>query len=342
MPKRANGALLVVLSAALIGAAPSHAPNPAPTTLLREAIEAPKRLSYVGEIQVLRFGSQKSAASVYRIEHRSPDLTRRWYLAPQSYYGDSVISRGETTYSIDVKRNRVVVAQDDAIDDQVAEDDNFAVLNSNYNASFAPDDNVEGRRVHVILLTNKYTGQITMRIKTDAQTNLVLEKEIYAANGALSMQERFEQIRYANAIPTAIFDVPKGMQRVDGPSRGLPSSDLQHVMAAAGFPAHGPKYLPEGFIPVEGDVIDIKGVRTLHLLYSDGVRTVSLFQHQGTADVGFENFHATSTKVEDHDARYTEDGATMLLAWSESGLHFTLVGELSLAELEKIAASVVP
>jgi negative regulator of sigma E activity len=216
------------------------------------------------------------------------------------------------------------------------------VLNANYNATFAPDETVEGHRVHVVLLTNKYTGQMTMRIKTDAQTNLVLEKEIYAANGALSTQERFQQIRYANSIPSAIFDVPSGMQRVDGPSRGLPSSDLQHVVAAAGFAAHGPKYLPEGFTPAEGDVIDIKGVRTLHLLYSDGIRTVSLFQNQGSSDIGFDNFHATNTKVEDHDAKYTEDGATTLLAWSESGLHFTLVGELSLSELEKIATSVVP
>ncbi len=341
MQKCASGAL-VPLAAALIAAAPVHAPSASATVLLRAAIEAPKTLSYVGEVQVLRFGTQKTAAAVYRIEHRAPDLTRRWYLAPQSYYGDSVISRGETTYSIDVKRNKVVVAQDDAIDDQVAEDDNFAVLNSNYNATFAPDDTVEGRRVHVVLLTNKYTGQITMRIKTDAQTNLVLEKEIYAANGALSTQERFENIRYVQQIPSGMFEVPKGMQHVDGPSRGLPSSDLEHVIAAAGFSAHGPKYLPEGFTPVEGDVIDIKGVRTLHLLYSDGVRTVSLFQNQGAADIGFENFRATNTKVEDRDAKYTEDGSTTLLAWSESGLHFTLVGELSLPELEKIAASVVP
>ncbi len=342
MRKRANRALSVLTAAALIGAAPSHVPALAPTELLRSAIAAPKHLSYAGEVQVLRFGSQKSAATIFRIEHRAPDLTRRWYLAPQNYYGDSVISRGETTYSIDVKRSRVVVAEDDAIDDQVAEDDNFAVLNANYNASFAPDDDVDGRRVRVVSLTNKYTGQMTMRIKIDAKTNLVLEKEIFAANGAILSQERFESIRYVNQIPTGIFDVPKGMQRIDGPSRGLPSSDLQHVMAAAGFAAHGPKYLPEGFTPVEGDVIDIKGVRTLHLLYSDGVRTVSLFQNQGSSDIGFDNFHAVGTKVQSHDAKYTEDGSTMLLAWSESGLHFTLVGELSLSELEKIAASVVP
>jgi outer membrane lipoprotein-sorting protein len=293
-------------------------------------------------VQILRFGTQKSEAAIYRIEHRAPNLTRRWYIAPQSLYGDSVISRGETTYSIDVKRDRVVVAQDDAIDDQVAEDDNFAVLSSNYHASFAPDETFDGRPVRVVLLTNKYTGQTTMRLRIDAKTYLVLEKQTYAANGALASEVRFEQLRYSTQIPAGIFAVPNGMRVVNGPSRELPSSDLQHVVAAAGFAAHGPKYLPEGFTPVEGDVVDIKGVRTLHLLYSDGIRTVSLFQNQGAADIGFQSLHASATKVQDHDAKYVEDGATTLLAWSESGLHFTLVGELSLAELEKIATSVVP
>jgi negative regulator of sigma E activity len=310
--------------------------------VLHDAIDAPHRLSYTGEVQTLHFGSQKSEAAIFRIEHRAPNLTRRWYLAPQSLYGDSVISRGEVTYSIDVKRDRVVVAEDDAIDDQVAEDDNFAVLASNYKASFAPDETFDGQRVHVVMLTNKYTGQTTMRLRIDARTDLVLEKQIYAANGALSTQERFEDIHYSNHIPTGIFEVPKGMQVVNGPSRGLPSNDLQHVVATAGFAAQGPKYLPEGFQPVEGDVVDIKGVRTLHLLYSDGIRTVSLFQNHGNADVGFDNYKATLTKVENHEAKYVEDGSTVLLAWSESGLHFTLVGELALPELEKIAASVIP
>jgi len=46
--------------------------------------------------------------------------------------------------------------------------------------------------------------------------------------------------------------------------------------------------------------------------------------------------------LENHTAQYVEQGPTTLLAWSEHGLHFALVGELSRTELIKIAASVVP
>lgn len=313
-----------------------------PANVLHDAMTAPSHLSYVGEVEVLRFGAQKSVAAIYRIEHRAPNLTRRWYLAPQGVYGDSIISRGDTTYSIDVKRDRVVVAEDDAIDDQVAEDDNFTVLSSNYKSKFAPDETFLGRPVRVIVLTNKYTGETTLRARIDAATGLVLEKEQYAANGSLLAETRFLQLRYVDAIPTGVFEVPKGLTRVNGPARSLPSSDLAHVIANAGFHAMGPKYLPEGFVPVEGDIIEIKGVRTLHLLYSDGIRTVSLFQNERATAVDFSHYRASTVTIENHDAQYVEEGPTTLVAWAESGLHFTLVGELSLRELEAIAASVVP
>ncbi len=64
-----------------------------------------------------------------------------------------------------------------------------------------------------------------------------------------------------------------GLTQVAGPKRGVPSEAIDSLVAQAGFAAHNPKFLPLGFSPVEGSVETIQGVRTLHLLYSDGVRT---------------------------------------------------------------------
>ncbi len=347
MPRaRLRGILAALVSAVAVAwAAPATAATPAipADQLLRRAMTAPRHVSYVGEVQVVRFGAMKSEASIFRIEHLAPNLTRRWYLAPQSLYGDSVISRGETTYSIDVKRDRVLVARDDSIDDQVAEDDNFSVLMANYTAQYAPDETFEGLPVHVVLLNNKYTGETTMRVRIDAKTDLVVGKELYGSNGALVAQTRFQELRYGTNIPKAIFDVPKHLTRITGPTRALPSIDLQAVIKEAGFKALGPKYLPEGFTPVEGDVTELQGnVRTLHLLYSDGIRTVSLFQNAKDAAIDLSRYHVNVTNVEHHRAQYVTDGPTTLLTWSEDHLHFALVGDLTLPELEKIAASVVP
>jgi negative regulator of sigma E activity len=309
--------------------------------LLREAMSAPNLISYVGEVQMLRFGTNKSEAAVFRIEHKAPDLTHRWYLAPEDLYGDSIISRDDSTYSIDVKRSRIVVTHDDLIDDQVAEDDNFTLLNQNYRATYSPENGVvAGQKVDTIVLYNNYTGLLTTRIYIDAKTKLVLERELYAPNGSLVSQMRFEALRYTNAIPAALFEVPKNYPMVVGVSHSVPKSDLATAMRDAGFDALGPQYLPEGFTPVGGAVTTVKGVRTLHLLYSDGVRTISLFENKNNAAIDLSRFKVNDTRIEETPAKYVEDGPTTLLAWSDNGLHFALVGDTSLLELQRIGASV--
>jgi anti-sigma factor RsiW len=47
-----------------------------------------------------------------------------------------------------------------------------------------------------------------------------------------------------------------------------------------------------------------------------------------------------NTKVKSGTAQYVEDGSTTLLTWSSGARHFALVGELSRAELVRIASSV--
>jgi len=277
---------------------------------------------------------------LFRVEHLAPDKTRRWYLAPESLYGDSIISRGTMEYDVDVHRNRVVVARNDALDDQVALDDNFGLLLHNYNAVMAPDTSVAGRRAYQVLLVNKYTGETVIRLAVDAQTKLVLERDRFGSTGTVTGQMRFEQVRFTSAIPEQTFEIPSGMKQIRGQDESLPSNDLRAVVKAAGFRALGPKYLPEGFVPMAGEVNDVKGVRTLHLLYSDGLRTVSLFENARGAAVDMSRYTAHATKIRSHDAQYVRDGSTTLLAWTDGNLHFALVGELTLAELVRIGSSV--
>jgi outer membrane lipoprotein-sorting protein len=309
--------------------------------LLRDAVAAYSKYSYTGQVQNVDYGTNRADAVLFRIEHRAPDSTRRWYLAPESLYGDSIISKGDTSYDVDQKRKRIIVVTDDALDDQVAEDDNFGLLLHNYRAVMGPDDNVAGRRVLSVLLVNKYTGETVMRIAMDAATKLVLQKDRYSPTGSVSHSMRFEEITFTNAIPQQLFSVPSsGYRRVTGASHGLPSNDVQAAVRTAGFKALGPKYLPEGFLPIAGDVSEIKGVRTLHLMYSDGLRTISLFQNARGAAVDMSSYNVHQTKVGSHAGQYVVDGSTTLLAWAANNLHFALVGEMSRDELLRIASSV--
>lgn len=313
--------------------------------LLRASIEAPQHLSYAGQLENVQFGSSKSEATIYSIEHKAPDLTRRTYIAPQALYGDWIVTRGTQSYTVDVKKHRVIVANNAILEDQIALDDNFGLLTANYRAVLGPSETIAGRSALVLLLMNRYTGQMTMRLWIDKETHLVLERVNYAANGSVTHHMRFDQIRYTRDLPGAMFSQPNlaGFAVSRGLDHGSLSNNISSVVQTAGFTARAPRYLPEGFSPVAGDVSDIKGVRTLHLLYSDGIRTISLFENARGAAADLSHFKIQSAKVSNHDAQYVEDGPTRLLTWTEeSGLHYALVGELSQKEMARIASSVEP
>jgi negative regulator of sigma E activity len=336
------------LLAGMVGAAAIAllAPRPAaaatsPEQLLRAAVTAYAKYSFVGKVQNTDFGLNRATAELFRIEHRAPDQTRRWYLAPEAFYGDSIVSRGDVSYDVDVHHKRVMVVRDDALDDQVALDDNFALLLRNYKAEFGPEDQIAGRRATDVLLVNRYTGQTVMRVSIDTQTDIVLQREKYSGSGSVSHEMRFEQIHYTGSIPAALFDVPP-YPRVDGPSHGLPSNDTRAIERSAGFKTHTPKYLPEGFLPVAGDISVVKGVRTLHMLYSDGLRTVSLFENDLGAAVDLSRYTVHTMDIGSRVAQYVEDGPTTLMSWGKGSMHFALVGELSRKELKDVAASIDP
>jgi len=311
--------------------------------LLRESISAPRLVSYVGQFETVRFSSNRADATIVRVEHRAPSLTRRWYLAPEALYGDYTITRGIATYEFDTKNSRLTVWQNPALDDQIATSGNFDRVAQNYRAVVDGDETVADRPTISIVLVNKYTGERAMRVWIDRDTHLVLKKEEYHANGSVASQTRFEELRYTQSIPDDIFSTaaPAGYEHLAGPNAGVPSADIDQAIKAAGFSPIEPKDLPQGFSLIGADATTVGGVRTLHFLYSDGLRSISLFENPtGSADFG--NLRPKTIWFEGHDAQYVEDGPTTLLTWKEHGLYFALVGDLLRPELVEIAISVVP
>jgi len=312
--------------------------------LLRACILAPQSVSYVGQLETLRFGTNRAEATIVRLEHLAPDMTRRWYLAPEALYGDYTITRGISTYQFDTRHARVVTSHNPALENQLAASDSLGLITQNYRAVLGSDETVAGRKTDSVLLVNKYTGERAVRVWIDERTNLVLKKEQYRANGSVVAESRFEELRYTASIPRDIFatTVPAGFTRVAGRDYASPKTDVSRVVKDAGFKSVIPKYLPEGFTLVSADTSTVDGVKTLHFLYSDGLRDLSLFENALGAAADFGKLKPQAVSFEGHDAQYVEDGPTTLLTWEEHDLHFALVSDLVLRDLVDIAISVVP
>ncbi|HEY0393847.1 MAG TPA: sigma-E factor regulatory protein RseB domain-containing protein [Candidatus Elarobacter sp.] len=325
----------------------ANVPAPPPAVdarpLIVAAAAAPKHVSFVGKSSTIRSGQTRALAVVSKIEHRAPDETRRTYLAPRVLYGQFVISRGAMSWDVDPNRKRVVVSENKAAVDPVAVVDDLALVDANYRAVRTASDAVADRKVDVVDLVSRYTGERAMRLWIDTETHVVLAKEAYHSDGSLAWSTRFDDIRYTDGIPEAIFTaaVPAGFETVKGRSYQKAQS-LPNPFPDAGFKPVTPKYLPEGFALVGASISTIKDVRNLHLIYSDGIRTLSLFESATDRAVDFTGMSPQHTRFENHDAQYVHDGPTTLVAWREHKLAFALVGDLDLKELTQIAISVVP
>ncbi|MBV8354904.1 MAG: hypothetical protein JO101_06265 [Candidatus Eremiobacteraeota bacterium] len=312
--------------------------------LLRASMSARRRNSYVGQVEMIRWGPSGASASIAKIEHLAPDRTHRIYVAPADVYGDSVVIRGAEMISFDNRHQKAVISHGPVYNTTTFMNNNFELLVANYRPILGAPDEIAGRPAIPCSLINRYTGERVMRLWIDRATKLVLQRETYHANGTLGTRLQFDHIRFTSAIQPRVFStgIPQGFSVVQGRTSGTPSTNLEATLKAAGFTPASPHYLPEGFTIMAGDVTVVKGVKTLHLLYSDGLRSLSLFENASGAAADFGALKPIPTKVEDHEAKYVSDGPTLLLAWKESGLALALVGDLELKELQAIAASVIP
>lgn len=312
--------------------------------MLRDAVAAPKSVSYDGEVQSTHWGPGAAISTIARIDHLAPDLTRRLYVAPEDAYGEFIITRGTTSYEFDVKHNRIIQIHNPSLASQVALNDNFALLISNYKPVMGPSEPVAGRDTATISLVNKFTGVRSMKLWVDKETKLILAKEIYHSNGSIATRVRFDEIRYTKNMPADLFStsVPSGFTMTLGYQFSTISTDIDRMTHSAGFDVQGPRYLPDGFSILSADLTAVSGIRTLHLVYSDGVRMISLFENAGDAAADFGTARPKETRIENHDARFVTEGPTTLLVWHDRGLSFALVGDLELSELKAIAASIVP
>jgi outer membrane lipoprotein-sorting protein len=353
----ASALVAAVLTTALAAAAPSPSPSastsppPAPAivrtnsdALVRTALDATKHVSYVGQLETTRWGTSAASATIQRVEHLAPSQTRRTYLAPEDLYCEFSVTDGTTTRKFDPRHSRVLVTDSPSGNRRATgPNGNVALLEQNYRAVLGPVDMVAGRPATTVWLVNRYTGVRAMRLWIDNGTKVVLSKEAYHADGSLAWRMRFDEIRFTAEIPRDIFStsVPIGFQVMDRRFNEM-STDMQRMIDEAGFKSVGPRYLPDGFNIVGTDVSQVNGVRNLHFVYSDGVRTVSLFENNVGAEADFGTLKPSVTRFDGHDAHYVKDGPTTLLSWHDRGLAFALVGDLDVRELIQIATSVGP
>jgi MucB/RseB N-terminal domain len=269
------------------GAARRARSDPAAVGLLRSAADAARRVPYQGRRFLTTWNRGRSATSRVVAVHTPGDGVRYTSAAgAEGYLPDT--SAGDATGF--TKRT-------------------LDLLTRNYTVVRKPDASILGRRACVVE-ARRQDGTIAGRFWLDAETGLMLHRELIDATGRPVVTSGFTEISFTVPVPAgaaprtgrtrgssvdapAVTEAPAAGTGADSPSsaNAAPNSSATSILevpldarALDGLKRRGwpvPERLP-GRLTLYDARREAGGA--VHLSYSDGLASVSVFVQRGTLD----------------------------------------------------------
>ncbi|MBV8172867.1 MAG: DUF4367 domain-containing protein [Candidatus Eremiobacteraeota bacterium] len=337
------GLLALIASIALtaFGHAPAHAAAaPNPYTLLENAVTADDHVSFSGSVTTVVYGAASTSATVVRIEHKAPNDWRLWYVAPADAYGRLIISNESVAYEYEPTTGKVF-SNDWASLSPFATELDIGRIKRNYSVQVTDRASVAGRAARMLSLTSAYSHALVLRLWVDAESGLTLRRETYHGDGTIATKTEFDNIRFVKDLPDDLFKmtVPAGMTLTPGADYSSSTNALDALTGKLSFKSVSPRELPEGFTFEKASSETRAGVQTVQFVYSDGLRSVSLFENATGRFPSFDDPPPKQLVVGKQSGKYTSASGQTLLSWNADGLNLTLVGDMPAKELARIGAS---
>jgi negative regulator of sigma E activity len=286
--------------------------------LLRRSAAADTLRDYRGTKRLVFYGGDHPREMTLRIIHLRPDRTRTEFLGSERMQGAVRIEIGKDAWRFNPgsgQWRRSLSHEPGAMD--------LARLLANYTATKERTDRVAGRRCSVVTIKPKRPGNPSRRVWIDADTSLLLKTQFFGASGNLISEATFIDIQFA---------VPKSVQ-VRAPKEVAASDEPPPTL---GFDPVKPSYLPPGYGIVTSTALSVRGRATCHLQYSDGLGTISLFEERrGPSSEEPAHRGARGERPHGRGPR----AFPLALRWEHGDMRFTLIGDVSPAELQEMAAS---
>ncbi len=206
------------------------------------------------------------------------------------------------------------------------------LLKRNYRVLTSGVDSVAGREADVIEAWRRDEAgreHPAARFWLDRRSGVLLRRESYDATGRTVRSSAFFDIRIDEPTPAHAAYGPPHAGDTDPPAQ---REDLA-ALDAAGWIC--PRRLAEGLELRAARRLDNESAEVLHLAYSDGLHTVSVFEQRGRLDdTGLEGFRRVRLGG---GTIHVRDGLPQQLIWMSRDTVFTVVTD---APDETVAAAV--
>jgi sigma-E factor negative regulatory protein RseB len=193
----------------------------------------------------------------------------------------------------------------------------LALISHNYDVALEAPDSVAGRSADVVAV-NRADGTLAARFWLDSATGLLLRREVYDSRGATVRASAFVTISVGQ-------EAGEGHLPPMLPGRASKPLNMQRLaeLRAKGWEVRD--QLPLGLHLYDAREIDGPTGPIMHLSYSDGLSTVSLFEQHGHLDQdrlgGYQEEVLGSARV------YVRAGVPLRLAWSAAGTVYTVLAD---------------
>ena len=267
--------------------------NEARNTMQRAA-EAVDAISYSGVQSFYAARDGGAYAAVVDIEARTGQGSQ---LRVRQWAGDQVL-KGFSPAGFNSSR--------------MVDDDLLRRLERNYALSGFEDAHVAGRPATMVAASR--AGRIAARWWVDEETGLVLWQETYDQNGTVELSFGFTAVRITPAAEMIDHLLP----RLAGSTAttSLTASNGSWLRATGWY--CGSEVAGLDLVRMRSD--DADDPRAVHLIFSDGVATVGVYQERGRLAVAPEG-----SRWDDALQVYRYDGASAAATWQSGEVVFTVV-----------------
>jgi len=302
------GGVLVCVLAGVYIVAPIAQPNP--SSLLARIGKAQQYVSYEGKKISKTHCGMNCVSAVLKIEHLKPAYTRTTFLQPDRLVGTIILRRNEVAWRFSPSINRWMKIVES--NPRVHEDDE-AVF-GNYSFSILGEAQIANRRTIVLQALPKSNEDLCKRIWVDKEHFVVIKQEAFTQDGRIVNSSQYTSIVFNPKFDQKIFELPKNV--------------ITHSKSTDHFNTVFPRYLPKGYVKVTKGEVMAGGHLCYHMYFSNGVSGISLFQRPLARGEVLRKIKSTQ-------------GAN-IVSWHQHGMGFVLVGDVSIRELDRIAASLKP
>jgi anti-sigma factor RsiW len=278
--------------------------------VLSRAIQADDELSYRGVQTVIAVGAGSAIEATVQLEVRAGEGSE---VQVFNRAGRSV----RAGFTPDVASSRLV------------DSELLALLNQRHRLSGWTGERIAGRPASVVE-ASRYGSAPAARWWFDVATGLLLRLETYDATGAVTLATAFRSLD----IGPRASPLPPSAQLVVPATTASLTTSHAGVLTAQGWPS--PTNLA-GLSLVRLRRGDAGAPKMVHLVYSDGVRTLSVFEQRGSLPKTLPGW-----RRDPELGAYVRPGTPSFATWQSGEMAFTVVTSGPVALLEAAVAALPP